>query len=119
MNTAGLPLLEHLDAILARDKALAQVSSNSGDWLGLAYQTSLTILPRLPAEFIPETLRNELRLHIPEPHSPNCYGSLMMRLIKRGHVERTGRIGRSTSRASHATTSFYYKATEANCPSAS
>lgn len=104
-----LDLIEYADAARSRDAALAQVSSNSGDWFDLAMICFERILPELPDKFTPEAWKAHIVPMAGRPHHENAWGPVAMKAAKLGWIEKTGEYGHSTSLASKKTVAPYYR----------
>jgi hypothetical protein len=104
-----LDLIEYADAVKARDTALKQVASNSGDWFDLAMLCFERILPDLPATFTPEEWKAKILPMAGKPHHENAWGPVAMKAVKLGWIEKTGEYGHSMSLVSKKTVAPYYR----------
>lgn len=104
-----LDLLSYCEAAALRDRALAQIESNNQEWADLAFTALEQMLPSLPREFLPEAIKVRIVTQIGQPSHFNCWGSLFMKAIKRGLIEKTGHMGQASSAASHKTAAPFYR----------
>lgn len=91
-----------------KQRALEQVTDNSGDWMGEA----LTQLQRLPTgDYTGEDVRKRLEDIGCRPHHSNAWGALVSTAIRRRVLIPTGRFTKMKDPRSHARkTEIYWKA---------
>lgn len=89
----------------ARDIALHQVASHSGDFMEQGLE-AIRSLP--PLEFTGEAIRRQLTAMGITPHHFNAWGALVRSAIKRGMLIDTGRTAPMTAIGSHARKTTVY-----------
>jgi len=95
MKTADLPLFSALEA---RDRAIDQVSDNSGDFMSDA----ISAMRRMePGDVTGEDVRNYLSGLGIEPHHHNAWGALIMLAIKHGVLHPTDQFRNMRGPKSH------------------
>lgn len=85
----------------ARDKALAYVEKNAGNFIGKA----LTLVAQLPAgEYTGEDIHVKVAAAGITPHHPNAWGALVRQAMRLGYLEYTDppRLGFCKNKRSHA-----------------
>ena len=97
------------EAADARDRALAQVQSNAGDFGARA----LAALAAFPSGFeaTGEKIRNLIERQGIRPHHPNAWGAVINTAVRRGLLTWTGRMGQMTALKSHARKTPIYRVT--------
>ena len=92
----------------ARDKALAQVSENAGDWMTVAFAHLLRLEHGL--DHTGESIRAQLMASgCPPPHHHNAWGALIRCGVTRGVLVDSGRYSQMISRRSHARRTPVYR----------
>ena len=97
----SMDLLEHSEAIAARDNGLSLVEKNSGKWSLVA----LTHFKRLPNKI--EATGEDIKVWLisgglPEPHHHNAWGAFIMGLVRSNLLVSTGQTRQMKTRKSHA-----------------
>lgn len=91
-----------------RDKALAQVSANAGDWMTAAFGCLLRLERDL--DHTGESIRTQVvAMGCPPPHHHNAWGALIRCGVTRGVLVDTGRYSQMISRRSHARRTPVYR----------
>lgn len=101
---------EQLDifaARAARNRSLDQVKNNSGDFMQRAEAAFADIA--WPLEVIGEDIRMALTARGVEPHHHNAWGVFIASLVRRGHLQPTGRLRQMRGAKSHARKTEIYE----------
>jgi len=90
----------------ARDEELKIVGDNSREWMVLALEEIANISTK--AEVTGEDIQRMIAPKIGQPHHQNVWGALINTAIRRGLLQKTGRIGQMKKKTSHAHNSPLY-----------
>jgi hypothetical protein len=90
-----------------RDKALEKVMLNSIDYGDKAIEIIKKLRWEL-GEFIAEEMTLEIYARLGPPHSPNLFGSIIMRAVREGWIKKTGRYAPMLKKSSHGRESKTY-----------
>ena len=95
------------DAKETRDRELKRVGGNSKEWMALALAEIEKIT--IPAEVTGEDIQRMIAPKVGQPHHCNVWGALINTAVRRGLIQKTGRIGQMKKKTSHAHNSPLYR----------
>lgn len=105
MEQLTMPLFNRSLSEQERDRVLALVSTNAGEFMSIALGELKSLKGR---QLTGEEIREHLLLRGISPHHPNAWGAFVRTAIRKGMLEETGVLSKMRAKSSHARRTMVY-----------